>query len=503
MILRKISNWKYPLSFIFIIILASIPSLWVFQNRWLDNSPGERLIRKNTGLCSWQLFCQSTLPTLAIIGFLACAIALAVLFLWISKTQISSDIFQTADFPVPPANEAVGKRTMIVSRILLGTACIGFILILADSFFSRSIPGWNLIAVYLCFLTGCLFHERIEITNWIRKNTGCFLSVLANHFLLIAAFYFHYQESQWEVLVIVAFLISLISLLRYRHRLSPIYFIFLLAIFLFTLHINTWWTSFVGDEYSFFDLGRSLASGRNLIWFGNNLFSIRGNYGASPLLATYIQVVFMKIFGANGFGWRFSNVYLCAMGIVLIYSFLRHFIVERVALLAAILLAFSEYLISFVSIGYTNLQAFFAIALVLALSAWSVRSKTILAFGLLGSSLALCFYSFPAAISALPLPFVLLLLYYPPTTGEAIKRWGIMVAAFGMLIFPLFRQPEYWIDLSQKPMLASPEAMRSVMTILDHILSNGYYSLFSFLFAQQETHFVAVSYVDPVTGVLS
>ncbi|MGB7539478.1 MAG: glycosyltransferase family 39 protein [Anaerolineales bacterium] len=501
MLLRRLLNWKFHLLFIFIVIFASIPSIWVFQNRWLDTSPGYRLVHKYAAWCSWQLFCQSTLPTLAIVGFLACAIALAFLFLWMRKTPVSFDMVKKADFKDLCADETIPNRSLLVSRILLWTSCIGFFLTVANSLLSGSIPGWNLIIVYVCFITGCLLQNGYDIADWIRRNAGFLLSIIINHILLITALYFYTQESQLVFIIIGAFIISLANLLRYRHRLSPVYFIFLLALILFTIQINTWWTSFVGDEYSLFDLGRSLASGRGLLWFGNNIFSIKGNYGATPLLATYIQVFFMKILGANGFGWRFSNVYLCAAGIVLIFYFLRHYFLERVALIAAVLLASSEYLMSFVTIGYTNLQAFFAAALVLALTAWSLRSKTMLAFGLLGSSLAFCFYSFPAALAILPLPIFLLFLYYPPTAKEAIKRWGIMFAALGMLIFPIFLQPEYWIDLAQKPMLANPEVMRSGASILDHFLSNGYYSFFSFLYAQQETHFVAVSYVDPVTGV--
>jgi hypothetical protein len=498
MLLRKLVNWKFQFLFIFIVIFASIPSIWVFQNRWLDTFPGFRLVHKYAAWCSWQLFCQSTLPTLAIVGFLACAIALAFLFLLRRNTPISFDIVKNVDFA---ADETIPKRSLFVSRVLLWISCIGFLLTIASSLLSGSIPGWNLIIVYVCFITGCLLQNRYDIADWIKRNAGFVLSIIANHLLLITALYFNSQGSKLVFIVIVAFIISLANLLRYRHRLSRVYFIFLLAIFLFSLQITAWWTSFVGDEYSLFDLGRSLASGRDLLWFGNNIFSIKGNYGATPLLATYIQVFFMKVLGANGFGWRFSNVYLCALGIVLIYYFLRHFLVERVAMITAVLLAASEYLMSFVTIGYTNLQAFFAAALVLALTAWSLRSKTMLAFGLLGSSLAFCFYSFPLALAVLPLPVFLLFLYYPPNSREALKRWGVMLGALGMLIFPIFLQPEYWIDLSQKPMLANPEVMRSAESIFDHFLSNSYYSFFSFLYAQQETHFVAVSYVDPVTGV--
>ncbi len=310
------------------------------------------------------------------------------------------------------------------------------------------------------------------------------------------------EQKQWMVIVVAAFLISLGILLHFRNRLPPVYFIFLLAILLFTLGHNTWWSSLVGDEYSQFELDYSLAQKQDLVWFGNNLFSAKGNFGTTPMLATYIQVFFMKIFGANGFGWRFSNAYLCAVGAVLFYYFLRKFLHERIALTTAAFLASSEYLISLGKVGYTNLQAFFAAALVLALAAWAVQSKSKLAFCLLGSSLAFCCYIFPAALYVLPLPILFLCLFYPPKTREALTHWGIMLTALGMLVYPLFRQPEYWIEKVPGTILANPNAVESAGAVANHILSNVFYAFFSFLYVQRETHFVAVSYSDPLTGML-
>ena len=497
----KKSNRKRLVYLLLILIIASIPSIWVFINRWLDPSPSERLMFKFYGRCVVQLFCQSTLPTIIIIGSLLYALILALLFYRLRKNLSSPVILVGMDFNSPSALDNTRKRRSLFAEILLWISFIGFFLTFTYSLYARRIPGWDLIAVFSCLLTSFLLPEIKNIIQRLKENLFFYLSALLPHILLIAFLFAYNAHSQYWIVIGVVFLLSLVNLRRYSHRVSLIYWIFLIAIVLFTINNDTWWSSLIGDEYTQFDLTYSLTKSRNIIWFGDNLFNTQGNFGTAPLFATYIQVLFFKVFGINGFGWWFSNTYLCATGIVLFYYFLNKFIVEKVALVAVVLLAGSEYLISFGKIGYTNLQAFFALTLVLASAVWALRSKSNLAFCIAGTSLAFCFYSFPAAIYAAPLPLLLLFLYFPPRTKEAIKQWGILLAAFGMLVFPLFLQTKYWFDKIPGTILADPDIMYSLQSILEQIISNAYYAFIAFLYVQQETHYVAVSYVDPLTGV--
>jgi hypothetical protein len=495
-------NRKSLIYTVCILLLASLPSLWVIKNRWLDPFPGRRLIRRVFGWCSWQLFCQSTLPAIVIVAFLLCAAALAAVLFQARKNQVSPPIFTPPDAPATPAADQPRKRSPLISRILWGISAAGLLLTAAHSLISGRIPGWDLIAVFTCFLAGFLLRENTPFADWIRRNCGFAAALFLNHLSFIAGLYAWSDHRQWTAAAAAAFLATLgLLLLRYRRRLPPVYFVFLLALLLFTLGNNTWWSSLVGDEYSQFDLDYALIRSRDWIWFGGNLFNVKGNFGTTPMLASYIQVFFMKVLGADGFGWRFSNAYLCAAGIVLLHSFLRKFVAGRAALAAAALLACSSYLIDFAKIGYTNLQAFFAAALVLALADRAARTVSKTAFCLLGAGMAFCCYTFPAALYALPLPVLFLCFYYPPKSREAVWNWGILIAALGMLSFPLFLQPEYWIDKVPGTLLVTPQAVESAGAAANHVLSNLFYAFFSFLYVQQETHFVAASYADPLTGV--
>lgn len=481
-------------------VLAALPPLWVVKTRWFDPIPGNRLIRSMYGWCSWQLLCQSHIPVIVLFGFLVCAASIIVVLAIQRKSRTVA--LAAAESPPAAAEETPPRRRKILARILFGVSGVGFLLTAADSLISGRIPGWNLIAVYACGLAGFLLGERVRIADGWKRNAGFWLAILLNHMLFLASLRAVAGRSAWGIPAAAAFLISLAALWPHRRRLSPAYFLFLTAILLFTLGNDTWWSSLVGDEYSQFILNSSVARERDWVWFGGNLFNTEGNFGTTPLVATYIQVFFMKIFGLDGFGWRFSNAYLCAAGIALLYGFLRKFLAERIALTAAALLAGSAYLIGFAKIGYTNLQAFFALALVLFLSAEAARSKSRTAFFLLGSALAFCGYTFPAALYVLPLPFLFLGFHHPPKTRGAAADWGILLAAFATLAFPLFLQPDYWAEKIPGTVLANPNALQTLWRTVDHFLANGLYAFFSFLYVQQETHFIAVSYADPITGAL-
>src|SRR6185369_11492468 len=94
--------------------------------------------------------------------------------------------------------------------------------------------------------------------------------------------------------------------------------------------------------------------------------------------------------------------------------------------------------------GYNNLQAFFALGLVLAALAHSLKSMKLAAFAFLGLAMGFCFYVYPAALYVIPLPLLGLLIYLPALTRDSIKRWGWMILSVLLVIYPLFVQPKYW-----------------------------------------------------------
>ena len=210
----------------------------------------------------------------------------------------------------------------------------------------------------------------------------------------------------------------------------------------------------------------------------------------------------MKAAGVNNFGWRFSSLYLSALAIGFFYRFFRTFAGRFAAIVASLFLGSSHYVMTFGKIGYPILQAYFATSLVLAAASWTVRTRRPIAFACLGLATGLCFYVYPAALYVVPLPFLLLLLYVPPISRAALSGWITTVLYLLAIIFPLFFQLSFWNTKVAGTIFYNPSIIQSSSHVLSHFLSNLVYAAFSHLYIPQETHFVAVSYVDPLTGAL-
>jgi hypothetical protein len=355
------------------------------------------------------------------------------------------------------------------------------------------------------FLCGWILHETPlarPTGQWLRNR--CRIGfILLNHVSLVAFLACVYNASEaWPLFV----LLFLISLLVYRKSIFHIpagYWISSLALILFTLGVNRWWFSIIGDEYAFFRYAQIIVEQHNLANVGDHLFYGQGVYQAHPYVSSLIQAVFMKIFGAYNFGWRFSSIYLSAIAVGLFHSVFRSFLRKRVADVAALFLAFSHYLISFGKIGYNNLQAFFLLALVLYFTRRAIVNKRMVDFAFLGCCCGLCFYVYPAALFVPPVSFLFLILYESSINRSIYKKWGALMLFFILLLLPLFSQSTYWVNKIPGTFLYTPALSASISNIAYHISSNILSALFSFLYAPQETHFVAASYIDPLSAVFA
>ncbi len=307
--------------------------------------------------------------------------------------------------------------------------------------------------------------------------------------------------SYWITAILL--LLAAANLWRYRRAIPPIVWIATLALVLYSVNMNAWWLSAIGDEYSFWSYAREIAEKQRLSFIGASLFNGQAVYGAHPYLSSLIQALFMKLFGSDGFGWRISNSCLSAAAVLFFYLFARTFVTRRTALMAALFLAISHYIMSFGKIGYNNLQALFAETLVLAAAAWAVRTRRLLAFALLGAGLGFCFYVYPAALYVLPLPVLLLLFYVPPVSRAAIGRWAVTAISAIILVIPLLAQPGYWQAKIAGTLFYNPEITQTALGIAAHFSRNFLYAALSHLYAPHETHFVVVSYVDPLTAALA
>lgn len=484
------------------LLLAAIPAALVFLDRWLGN-------RRATDLflgwwCRIGLLCQSAYPPYFLLIF-PCLLGCVTLVWLLSGRLPAGWLTHPLEWPASDLRPQIGKWQSRLSWCLLLGAGASFALIAARAIVRHALPGWDLVLAYLAYLLGWFLRE-MPLSRWReawQRHGHHLVAVLlaASALLLMLSSYYGQRRFQWAFAVLLA--LALVNLIRCRRTVSPITWIALLALALFASNMNAWWLSVIGDEYSFWAYGREIAEKQSLAVIGSNLFSGQAVYGAHPYFSSLIQALFMKLFSSNGFGWRVSNACICAAAVVLFYCFFKTFVARRAALMAALFLAMSHYLISFGKIGYNNLQAFFAESLALAAAAWSVRTRRPVAFVALGAAMALCFYVYPAALYVLP-PLILLLLFYtPPTSRAALGRWTLLAVSLLALVFPLLLQPGYWQAKIAGTIFYTPELTRTVGSAARHFAVNFVYAALSFLYVAEEDHFIAVGYVDPLSATLA
>jgi hypothetical protein len=122
------------------------------------------------------------------------------------------------------------------------------------------------------------------------------------------------------------------------------------------------------------------------------------------------------------------------------------------------------------------------------------------AFCITGLAMGLCFYVYPAALYAVPLPLIGFLIFMPPTNREAIKRWAWTIASMALLFYPLTIQPDYWQAKVAGTFLYT-EAGYSLGAFLDNFSRNMLYSGLSYLYIPEQSHFVTTGYLDLLSSM--
>lgn len=476
--------------------LAVIPPLLVVAERWF-NLLSRDVLRAEW--CQSTYLCQTLWPSYFLIVF-ACIVGLAIFMFFQRRRPVVVVELQ----PAPLSSVPVNQRQLKVGRYLIGGSIAAFALIVLFSVASQQYPDWSLALAWLTFMTGWFirsFSSESIAGAWKRDGElwiACLLVFVAICVVLSSLS----GRSQISGIAVGLLILALANLGRLRRRVPPIFWIVSLALIVYTININSWWAAVVGDEYDFFNVAQRLVENTGILEIGQNLFKADSVFGTHPHFSSLLQAISLRLFGVENFGWRFSNVLLSALSVGLFYAFLKTFSARRLALIAAFLLAVSSYVMAFGKIGYNNLQALFALTLVLATAAWALRSRLPLAFASLGSAVALCFYVFPAALYVVPVPFILLAFYYPPLTRDAAKRWALTLGTAAALILPLLLQPVYWQTKITGTFFNRADLVQSLDVIFQHVASNVLYASFSPFYLAEESHFVAASYLDPLTAAL-
>lgn len=487
-------------AFVVLAALAAVPPSLVVLDRWLDRPITAQALRELW--CRSEFLCQLSYPEYFPLIPLCFAALACGIWAWRRAPLVAFSNLSLGQEVRPPSPIAPWQD--FASKACLSLAGLIVLVIVPLAIFSGRVPGWDLVIALILYVAGWALRDvNLEsLAARIIENRGYYSALLLFHLALCAALFTLFSNSGGSWIFFLLLGGALANLLLYAKRIPAIYWIMSAALVALTWGLDAWQYMAIGDEYAFFYDVHNYIQNSSFLDIGNRLFDGQFVYQTHPFFSSVIQAAFMRLFNFHNFGWRFSNPYLSVLSLMLFYYFFKSFFSRHVALAATVITGFSHYLISFSKIGYNNLQALLAMALVLALAAWALRSMRYLAYVLLGLGIGFCFYVYPAALYVVPLPLLLVLLFAPPTSKPIVSRWGLMLLSTILLIFPLFPQSGYWLAKIPGTFYFKPELVSSSSVLLQHSSENIIYSFFSFLFIPQESHYVSTAYMGPLAGAL-
>lgn len=489
--------WKKAL-FAIMLIVSVLPSYFVMQDRWFENLISIKAVDE----LWWNTLPLRNLayPRYFLIVFSAIVFNLLVVLLWRRGPNLIFSNLSLAK--AEPSSGQVDRKQyrtgyyMLLGALVIADISAGFVL------FKGRIPGWDLLVTLAMFISGRVLmdYPLNGIKQYFQERGRFLLDTAIFIIALCSALYAIFGESKPNYIFFAFLVFAGINFLRHRKAIPVIFWVGMASLVALTWKIDGWEYVVIGDEYSFYTEIRSILENRTAWELINNTFNGSFVYGTHPYFSSYIQNIFMKMFDNHNFGWRFSNPFLVAFSLFFFYYFFKSFIPRRTALVTVILLGVSHYLLSFSKIGYNNLQALFAMGLVLTTFTWALRSMSLTAFSVLGLSIGLCFYLYPASLYLIPLPILGLLIYLPPKNKEALKPWGWMILSASLLIYPLVAQPKYW-GAKIAGTFFYTDVINSVEALTQNIFLNMLYTSLSFLYSPEQSHYVSTGYMDPLSSV--
>ena len=466
---------------------ALLPALFLTADRWLGlplHMPWEAAWLRSDFLI------QTGLPAWSPLAFVCIAAAFYIFTRLPQRDAFSNP--HTEENPSPSINPT-RQRT---ANILLGATALGASASLFGGLTGRA-PGGEILFILLLYLAGRLLPELPgkpfhSLPAWLLPAAAFHLTLILTLRSLATGMG---ALPVWSI----ALLLTVWLLWPHRKTIPLIWWVFNAAVVLYTIGINNWCFAIVGDEYPFFLYGLNILEKQSPTTVFNNLFTTQVVYERFTYLSSLLQSISMALLGKDSFGWRFGGIYLAALSIPLLYDFSKHYLRQRTALILAGLMAASHTLMNFSKVGYNNMQALFLLGLLLWLGGKASRSGRTLWLTLLGTAAGLCFYVYPLALVALPLPFLLLFLYRKSDTGKSSRWWLLIIAPLAILLLPLFFQPAYWQTLVSASIMQSPDPRLH----LSHFFANLLAAFSSFFYAPSQTHFVAAAYLDPLSAAMA
>ena len=416
-----------------------------------------------TGLAQLGLYFSVELnaraPTgyLLLLAFGVAAFALGSAGLRMRRSTSASDADSLALKDMASPGWALLRSPLGIAGLAFGVPALAFLLamLLAGSESGSTIYIWivALAAFSLPFVpiaNTATWHVKTRFESWVRRYG-------------------------WDLLIVLALLSAFLAI---------------------NIHdLRDWYYSAIGDEYLFFEHARGIVDEGIA-----RPFSQEGVYNRHPVMNSVFQAGVMRVFGADYFGWKLSEILNGALTIPAIYLLGHQLGGRRAAIVAAAVFAFSHYVFAFAHTGYNNLSA-------LPVAAWAVavfvlgwrRESPILLYAA-GLIAGLGFYTHYSARAVLPIIVLFSLTMGSPKRLHHLWPLGL---GFALAVIPTFvvEQEAVLTRMFGQVVGGYSEAVTGPagQRIFDNIALN----LPAFSYGATVRNYVYGPLLDPVSGLMA
>ncbi|HEX3043973.1 MAG TPA: glycosyltransferase family 39 protein [Bacillota bacterium] len=225
-----------------------------------------------------------------------------------------------------------------------------------------------------------------------------------------------------------------------RGEIIRVSLITLLGFILVAIDAASWCWAGTPDEFAFFEVARDMGE-RGINQF---ILSQKGLYEYHPILSHLYQLIVMKLFGMNMYGWRLSSALAFTFSIPFVYLFARDLWNARIGYITALLFATSPIALVFAHMGYNNVHVYPMIFITVSVFVWSIRTNSVFGYYLTGIIAGLGFYTYyPARLAGV---FVILLGFLfkslPVIKKNRLLTVGFVLGLGITILYPLMNLGE-------------------------------------------------------------
>ena len=259
--------------------------------------------------------------------------------------------------------------------------------------------------------------------------------------------------------------------------------------------LQDWYYSAIGDEYLFYEHARRIVDDGI-----TRPFSQEGVYNQHPVMNSVLQAGVMGMFGADYFGWKFSQTLNAALTIPAIYLLGHQLGGRRTAIVATAMFAFSHYVFAFAHTGYNNLSPLPVATWAVALFVLGWRRESPILLYAAGMIAGLGFYTHYSGRAVLP---IIVLFWLSLVSPRRLTHLWPLGLGFVLTVVPTFvvEQESVLTRMFDQVVGGYPEAVTG--SVGQRVLDNVVLNLPAFSYNATVQAYVYGALMDPVSGLLA